>query len=200
MSPFAFLLCLFAIFYVVCYLTVAAHEGAHAVAALGLKVPVYRIILGRGPVLLETEHCGLRMIPAGGEISLREDSPEGIVPLTSRQLAVISGAGPLANLVIAMLMGWGASYFVGGTLAWCALTFATLFNTLCFFQNIVPVADADGFLVWSYVSERYYHAPLSDWAIAVGVNAGKALFNFTMGCYMSWVVWTLGVLRPWLSH
>lgn len=199
-SIFIFLLLLAGFLYLASYFTVAIHELAHALVALGLGIPVYRLTLGRGVRVLATEHLVLRLFPFGGQIDLREDRPEGMVQITDGQISKIAIAGPLSNAAVSVLTARASLHFDAASLPWCILTFATLFNLLTLFQNVLAVEGTDGYLFWNHLSEKICGEPLSDWAITAVNKVGDGLLHVVLGLYMGWMIWTSGVLNPWFMH
>lgn len=105
-------------------LLIAVHEWGHYRMALACGVKVLRFSIGFGPVLLRrtgrdgTEFT-LCLLPLGGYVRMLDES-EGQVPAHERHLAfntqplrkraAIVAAGPLANLLLAVLLYAGVSW------------------------------------------------------------------------------------------
>lgn len=186
-------------FYSVCYVTAVLHEVAHAAVAMLLKIPVYSLKIGRGPSWYKSVRLTFNMVPVGGEIALREDVGNNL-RISEKNIAYVASAGPLSNLLVAGLAAIAASHFKLPSLIWCGLTFATLYNILCFFQNALPVANTDGFVFWSYWADVYYGEPISQWAQDTSAKFGKVALHAVLGAYMGWMIWSSKLLLPWLQQ
>lgn len=112
-------------------LAIAVHEFGHFIAALKLGLRVEAFSIGFGPVLWKKTHKGveyrLSAIPLGGYVSIPDVDPEGTKKLEGAGAAdaavrekipawkelVVAVAGPLMNLVLAVVLAVALSLVPG---------------------------------------------------------------------------------------
>ncbi len=119
------------------FLTLAAHEAGHALAARLLGFRVYSITLGQGPLRFSRRLAGVdimfRGLPRGGctEAGTRAER------WLSLRVALFIAAGPLANLVLLALLvpRWSGGLTTG--LAPVPLLVAT--NALSLLLSLLPI-------------------------------------------------------------
>lgn len=94
------------IFYVFAWISLVVHEGGHFLAARCVDAKVDVVRLGSGPLFRSFECSGTRwemqLIPMHGTVHVEE----GIFAYSIRQLSTIVLGGPIASLLLALLLTW----------------------------------------------------------------------------------------------
>ncbi len=94
------------LFYVFSWITLILHEGGHFLAARWVDAKVDRVRLGSGRLLHSFEHNGthweIRILPVHGMVHVEE----GMFAYSICQLSTIVLGGPIASLLLAVLMTW----------------------------------------------------------------------------------------------
>ena len=94
------------VLYLFCWLALIVHEGGHFLAARWVNAKVDRVRLGSGRLLRAFERDGTRweihLLPVHGTVHVEE----GIFAYSVRQLSTIVLGGPVASLILALLLTW----------------------------------------------------------------------------------------------
>lgn len=89
-------------------LLVLIHEGGHFIAARCMGLPVARFSVGYGPALWKFNRRGveyrLSVVPWGGYLLLGLEKPLDYLELPLGKRLIFSLAGPLANIITAVLL------------------------------------------------------------------------------------------------
>jgi membrane-associated protease RseP (regulator of RpoE activity) len=99
------------------------HEGGHFLAARACRMRVHQFFVGFGPVVWsttrgETEY-GVKAIPLGGFVRIAgmsdadRDDPRGYGKAGRFQKLAVVAAGPVANLVVALVVGFFVLFALG---------------------------------------------------------------------------------------
>lgn len=134
------------VYAVVLLLAVLAHEGAHALMARRLGLVVHRVVADF----------------LGGHTAFDSRA------LTPGRAAAVAAAGPLTNLLLA-LVGWLGAQAVQGTMAGLVLGGIGWVNLLLALFNLLPALPLDGgqileSLVWGVTGRRASGLLVAGWA------------------------------------
>lgn len=151
-------------------LHVVLHEAAHALIARAVGMAVPQVRLGNGPLLLRLRVRGTTIELRGFHSGVTFLEPEGVRWLQSR-LALVTAAGPVANLSLAAVAFWVIAPLSGGaelfrTHLYLAGAFLGALNLAPFrFTSAGGLVHSDGWSLLTLLGSR--HAT-SDQVVAAG--------------------------------
>mgnify|MGYP001277634657 FL=1 len=107
-------------------LLIVVHEAGHFFAATLQGIRVNGFSIGFGPALIKRQRRGvtyaIRLLPLGGFVSFPDDDDDGSIPADDPDLmrnrpipqrALVISAGVLANLLLALLVLFGQTAWIG---------------------------------------------------------------------------------------
>ena len=131
-------------------LTTLVHESGHLAAARLLRIPVWRIVIGMGPVfwrraLNDDSEFVLRAIPTGMLIGVPgRRNPDGTQRRPIHHDVLIAAAGPMMSLLLAVFL-WGAAHMSVLPISlrfWLECT--AMLSAFLGLSNLIPIPGLDG--------------------------------------------------------
>jgi Zn-dependent protease len=163
---------------IILLVSIDVHELAHAVVADGLGDPTPRRMgeMSLNP-LVHMDQVGIMLLiltsisPYAFTYGRTHVTPGNLKFGAQRGNAIVAIAGPISNLLLAVLIGIVLRFYVNGGLSLSDavvsfLLLALQLNLLLFVLNLLPVPPLDGFSVLGgFLSARqmYSLAPLQQW-------------------------------------